>query len=404
MLETLVRHLDMIRLTVPAFALVLVAGCVGTIGNDKSGKPGGPGSPDAGNAAEQTAIADWTTMALPAMQVCTGCHNGQTAGENFLLGTTPAAQRTSLLTFAPLVINLDAPSSSRVLTKGLHNGPALTPDQSTAILTWIEAEQAAAGAGSATTLLETAQMPLSLCTGSAGSCPINSIPLDPVGATGATINFVVQALGSDPSDGIYINQLQLTSGSGGAYINHPLFVSYPAAGGDPVPDSLDRFFDININQMGAGSDVLDGGTAAFLNFTATDPISIIFIGAGPYMAGSGSGSSTTSGCQQLASFKTNAQQPLETNCFSCHGGQNAAATAGMDLTHLEATDDPTILLACDQVLTQLNLTDVANSGFFVEPNPGNTTNHPFKFNGSQTNFNTFMTAVAIWANAEKASP
>ena len=41
------------------------------------------------------------------------------------------------------VVNLDAPQSSRVLTKGLHDGPALTADQASRLLEWIQAEKAA---------------------------------------------------------------------------------------------------------------------------------------------------------------------------------------------------------------------------------------------------------------------
>lgn len=404
MLDTLVRHLDMIRLTVPLLAIVFAVGCVGTIGG-----PGtGGGDASTLTPAEAAAQADWSAKAFPAMTVCAGCHGGQVANVGFLVGANAAAARATLLAFDPQVVNTDAPQSSRILTKGLHDGPALDATSASALLEWIQLERTAVDpTGSGSTLVQTAQFQALLCSsGSAGSptCPVNHVPLDPAGAPGATIDLVVQSLGT----GIYVNQLSLVGGTAGAYIEHPLFVSYPA-GAVPKPDSLDRFFATKMDEMAGMSEQIDGGTAAFMGFSSADPLGISFKIVEPFRAdpgtGSGSGGTTTgaTGCKQLASFKTNAQPGLQANCASCHGGGDPNAKSAMDLTNINAADDPTLLLACNQVLTRINTTDVENSGFFIAPKPGDGTNHPFKFNPLAL-YTTFHDAVVIWANAEKTSP
>lgn len=403
MLETLVRHLDMIRLTVPILAIVFAAGCVGTIG----GSGGGGADASSLTPAEAAAQADWSAKAYPALSVCAGCHGGQVANVGFLVGTDAATARATLLAFDPQVVNTDAPQSSRILTKGLHDGPALDAASASALLEWIQLERAAVDPqGSGSTLVQTAQFMALICTGGAAgsdSCPINHVQLDPAGAPGATIDLVVQSLGT----GIYVNQLSLVGGTAGAYVEHPLFVSYPA-GGPPKPDSLDRYFATKLDEMAGTSEMIDGGTAAFMGFSSADPLGISFKVVEPYRAdpgtGSGSGGTTgATGCKQLASFKTNAQPGLQANCATCHAGGDPNAKSAMDLSNINAPDDASLQLACNQVLTRINTTDVENSGFFIAPKPGDGTNHPFKFN-PLTAYTTFHDAVVIWANAEKTSP
>jgi hypothetical protein len=74
------------------------------------------------------------------------------------------------------------------------------------------------------------------------------------------------------------------------------------------------------------------------------------------------------------------------------------------MSNIKATDDPTILLSCDQVYGQINFQDIENSGFFLAPNPSSSIAHPFKFNNNQTQFQSFHDPVDIWAKAEQTSP
>ncbi len=403
MLETLVRHLDMVRLSVGTLAIVALVGCTGLIENANT--TSGTDTPE-----QLMAKAKWLSEAEPQFKTnCSGCHGGSMADVAFLAGSGDLDIRTTLLGFDPQVVDLDAPESSRVLTKGLHDGPALLADQASAILDWVQAEKAAVPTDSTGPVLQTAQVSLVLCTGGvpgSATCPITHVPLDPAGLTGATIDFVPQAIGG----GLYVNELQLTGAAAGAYIEHPLFVSWPAGGADPLPDDLDRFFDVKLDVMPTTSDMIDGGTAAFVGFLATDPITIHFKVVTPYVdpngSGSGSGSDTTSGCKQLATFKTDAQPQLLANCATCHTAAgattNASAIAAMDLDGVAASDDPTILLACNQVRSRINFQTPDQSGFFIAPNPADNTNHPLKL--SATLYQSFHDAVDPWVLAEQTSP
>src|SRR5512140_2340273 len=115
MLETLFRHLDMVRLSVGAMLVLTLVSCTGLIDGGSDGL-----SPQQRKAAKL-----WKESALPALQTsCTGCHDGSRAMVGFLVGTTEAEIRDSVMKYQPPVVNTDSPGDSRILTKGLHDGPA----------------------------------------------------------------------------------------------------------------------------------------------------------------------------------------------------------------------------------------------------------------------------------------
>jgi len=386
----------MVRLSVGAVVVLALTACNGLI-------EGGDG---ALTPEQKVAMAAWTNKAYPHLQQqCVGCHSGSTAGVEFLAGGSSSAVHDALMNFSVQVVNLDAPESSRLLTKGAHAGPALTAQESSDILEWIQAERDAAGvmpdAG-----LQTGKFTPLLCTGGVpgdATCPVNHVSLDGLGLPGATIDLVAQALSQD----LYVTDLRLTASVDGVYLEHPLFVSWPADSTQPeVPDSLDRFFDVKMNEMPmAAPDPIGGGTAAFVGFMPTNQVSIHFKAIGKYMAdsGTGGGGTTQSGCRQLASFKQNAQGPLNTNCASCHAGGDANAKAAMDITGINSQDDATVQLACNQVRSRINFQDTNQSSFYIAPDPGQTTNHPFKFGGNAANFTNFKSAIDPWVQAEKTS-
>jgi len=402
MLETLVKHLNMHRFRAPVLAAFALTACSGLI----------DGSEDATLTPEETAARTaYIDKAKPVLDTyCISCHAGSDPAVAFMVGADAMAQRKSLMEFDPQVINLEAPQSSRILTKGAHSGPALTAQTSSDVLQWISAERDAAGAsGTVDTGLETAAFTPLLCTppaapGTAG-CPINYVEIGALveGWAGAKIKFVAQALSQD----LYMTNLALEGGPEGVYLEHPLFVSWPVQG-DPIPDTLDRFFSVKLNMMpGAMPEAIGGGTAAFINFTPTNQLTIHFKVVDRYRpdtgGGGGGGMMTASGCKQLASFKTNARAPLQTNCGSCHANaNNGNARGAMDIVGVASTDDAVLQNVCNQVRTRINFQDTNASGFFIAPNPAQTTNHPFKF-PAQGNFDTFKAAVDVWVQAEKTS-
>ncbi len=401
MLETLVRHLDMVRLTIAAASLLMFTACSGLIDDGGNG-----GLSD----EEIKARALFSEKAAPVIKAaCAVCHDGTRANIGFAVGTTDLEIRKSLLEYEPQVVNLEAPGSSRLLTKGIHEGPQLDAVQTSDLLEWINAERDIAPPGGVVPTLETAQFLPRICSqgpaddppGTNPDCPFNDIPLTEIGSDGSKIRFIVQALGS----GLYVTNLKLVPGSTGAFIDHPLFVSYPIDGSTPKADTIDRFFNVKMNLMpnaAAEEQQIGGGTAAFVGFFATDKLSIHFKDVKVFVPEEGGGT-VQAGCKMLPDFKANVVQPMNTNCASCHGGANANATSAMNITNITSTDDAVVLAACNEVLNRVNLVDPANSGIYLAPDPANA-NHPFKFGGNVTAYNAFKTSVDVWVQKEKTAP
>lgn len=412
MLDTLMRHLDMVRLSAAAAAVVLM-GCTGLIsGDDTSSGGGGNLTPE-----EQVARQKFKDDAYPIFStVCAACHVAM--DPTFLKGDggkeDEDAMRAALLAWTPAVVNLDAPQSSRVLVKGSHAGPPLDATQSSAILGWIQAEKDAAGATSQEVVIQTAKFTPLLCTGgTAGDvsgcttggncCPINIVKLDSNGLAGAEIDFVAQPLSSD----LYLSDIYLKGAADGVYMEHPLFVSYPATG-TPIPDTLDRFFSVKMNLAqatttpvcpGPSCDHIGAGAAAFVGFAPSNQLSISFKVLEAYHPDAGMPpASTGCGTMGFASFKTNVQPMLQGCQQQCHGGNNAGAKNAMDLSGLASTTDNT---TCLQVRIHVNFQTVAQSGVLLAPQAGQDTAHPFKLSTtSNPTIANFQTALNTWIGVE----
>lgn len=399
MLDTLLRTRNMVRLSLGALAALSLLGCSGLVdegGDDSSITP-----------EEKVARQVFLEKAKPILDSsCASCHVGMPMID-FLAGADPMAVRDRLLHFDPQVVNLEAATSSRLLTKGAHSGPALLASQASDLIEWVQAERDAANVtGGGEQSLATQPFAPLLCTGGNPgdeTCPINIVDISPLvtGWAGAQIKFVAQALGTD----LYVTNLALITGTEGVYIEHPLFVSWPNDGSQPLPDTLDRYFNVKMNLKADDAPAsIGGGTAAFINFNPQNKLTLNFKVVEKYRPEDGGGMTTTAtGCKKLAEFKTNAKGPLQTNCASCHANAgNTNARGAMDLTGIAATDDATLQNVCNQARTRVNFTDTNQSGFYIAPNPAQGTNHPFKF-PAQGNFDTFKAAVDIWVQAEKTS-
>ncbi len=396
MLDTLLKHLPMVRLSVGALAALALMGCSGLIdGGDEDVTP-----------EEQAARQLYLTKAKPVFDTtCASCHSGSDPTVAFLQGANPLEQRATLL--ASNVVNLEAAQSSRILTKGAHSGPALLASQASDLLEWISAERDAAGVtGGGDTGLETAPFTPVLCTGGNPgdpTCPITYVDISGLVPdwAGAKIKFVAQPLSQD----LYMTNLALEGGAEGVYIEHPLFVSWPVEG-DPIPDTLDRFFNVKMNMMaGEMPQPISGGTAAFINFSPNNQLTIHFKIVDRYRPDDGGmgGGTGAAGCKALAQFTANARTPLQNSCGSCHAAaNNGNARGAMDLTGIGDMNDETLQNVCNQVRTRINFQDTNASGFYIAPNPAMGTNHPFKF-GTQAQFDGFKAAVDVWVQAEKTA-
>jgi mono/diheme cytochrome c family protein len=394
MLETLFRHLDMVRLSAGAILMVALVSCTGLI----------DGGSDGLTPQQRDAATKWKSKALPVLRdQCVGCHNGSRPNIDFLSGDKDADIRTRVMTYTPAVVNLDAPGSSRLLSKGLHEGPEFNSEDLSSVLQWIQAEKGAQDSDPATAppLLATAPLMLTLCPSgtAANQCPLNHASLEmlpDIGPMlpGAEISFSAFALDT----AIYVTNLKLNGGTAGVNIEHPLFVSVPATG-DAIPDKIDRYFDVKMNEKAGGADPISGGAASFEGFLKDNMVEIHFKIVQAFKPDTTAPPSNM--CKALPLFKSNVAGLLNTNCASCHtGGGNGKGA--LDMTGVNATDDATLLIACNQVRTTVDLVTPTNSALFKAPDPGSATNHPFKFPAAT--FTSYQTSVNAWIQAEKTAP
>jgi hypothetical protein len=386
-----------------------ITGCSGLITGDDGTGGGGSNTPD-----QQIAIQKWTSDAYPIFaNVCSSCHGGSNAlAPWFVKATTPEAMRTLLLGWtSPVVVNVQAPDQSRVLLKGAHEGAqALNPTQATAILGWITAERDAANAGSGSTDVTTEKVDILPCTGGTpgvdATCPINTIGLDDDHLAGASISFVAQAYGSD----LYLSDIFLKASVDGVYLEHPLFVSWPAVG-DEIVDSLDRFSAIKLNLAattttpicpGPSCDHIGPGAAIFIGFASANKLSITFKALEPVHPGDTPPPPMGCGTNGFASFVNTMKPQLSGLCASCHGGSNTSATGAMDLTKLASTTDNN---ACLQARQHIDTTTPANSTILRPPN-GLDAAHPAQGKLTAATNPTlagFTAAVTTWATIEAAN-
>jgi len=403
MLETLFRHLDMVRLSAGALLMFAAVGCTGLVDGESDGK----------SEEQRTAQQLWENDAYPVLkEACVSCHNGSRASIDFLSGDGQDAVKARLLAYTPPVVNFDAPSSSRINSKGAHDGPALTADESVKIVGWLQAEKTAKAHDPLNPVKEIKVRvdALAMCTGglpdnAAGTCPTNHVSIAAVenagiSLPGAEISFTAQNSGG--SNSLYLTNLKLNGGTSGAHVEYPLFVSIPAQG-DPYPDQIDRFFSLKSNVGPNASDLLAGGTHLFAGFDPSRPLEIHFKIISAFKPDSGGGGGNSGLCKVLATFKTNVAQQIQTSCAAqCHSGGQAGAKGAMDTTGINSADDATLAIACAQVRTRVNLTTTDQSGLYLAPDPGSNTNHPFKFAAGA--FTTFKTSVDVWVQAEKKAP
>lgn len=228
------------------------------------------------NPKEQVALEKWVDKALPVLGTkCVMCHDGSMPMIGYLSGATDLEKRDTLIAYMPAVINMNAPQSSRMLTKGVHTGPALDAKEASDILSWIVAERDAR-----TEMPEPLRSPKvvpMLCTGGNpgdATCPINTFDLSALGVPGS-VEAVVQKLSAD----LYITNINLKPGAMGVHAVHPMFESWPAGEMTPKPDPIDRWFNVELNLAPDAvppATKIGTGEGTFVGFSPTDELSIRF--------------------------------------------------------------------------------------------------------------------------------
>ncbi len=374
-------------MTLRALTLVMLAfsatGCLGSAltGGDGGNGGGGDNGGGGGGAADMApdVVGQFYSQVAPILTpACGGCHG--------MTGTTAPAfmvaqpdMLSNLLAY-PGIIGA-TPQKSRLYMKGVHEGPAFTPDQLTVIGDWITFYNTVKGSSDAGDGKPT------IAPFTPSMTAANSIDLAPLDATlsGVKVTFDAKMVGTSIE---LVNLKVVAPASTGVHVTHPIFVIWDQ-NLNPTPDPVDSFSNLDETVFAGSSAPLGPGTLLMPNFAAGDLISVAFTLAEP-KSGSADGG-TVSGCKALTMFVNNVKPLLATNTCStnCHVGANP--TAGLKL---DATPDSTL---CANVLTEINTTTPAMSQLLLQPDPNQSNGHPQKVNP----FTNFQTAVTNWINAEK---
>ncbi|HVK77663.1 MAG TPA: hypothetical protein VM734_30370 [Kofleriaceae bacterium] len=366
---------------------LLLAACVGQLEPGTGDGDGDGAGPDAGGDDPAAAAkASFDTNVKPLMEgFCRACHGGTDALG--FLRAEPDVHTTVMMW--PGLIDLDTPSSSRVLTKGAHDGPAWTVEQAATIRSWIDLEVVARAGDDEEEVIETP-----IIDPVAG---LNTIPLDVIGLTGASVQFQAEKL----SLGLYLSEIKVVAGTGGARVVHPLFVTW--TDDVPRPDPVDSFEQLDLGVAAGQSAAVGGGLLMLVDVAPTARLSVHFRVAEPYAGmGGGGGGGQVGGCKAVPQFTTSARGPLATSCANCHAGGNAGATNATDMRQLNDMSATGQAGACGQILSRVNLANINTSGLFVAVDPAAGANHPFRFPNANA-FNTFRTSVSTWIQAEVAA-
>jgi hypothetical protein len=371
-----VRSLILIVLTATA------SGCLGSALNGDDGSGGGSGGSGGGNVDMAPDVvgkfySDVEPIITPA---CGGCHGMTgTAAPAFMMAQPDMLQ--NLLSYPGIISS--STQKSRLYMKGLHEGPAFTPDQLMTVGAWIDfynANRAIGDGGDARP---------SISPFTPSMTAMNSIDLaalDP-SISGVKVTFTAQMVGTS----IELTNIKVTTpASTGVHVVHPVFVIWDQ-NLTPTPDPVDSFSNLDETVFSGTTSALGPGTLLMPNFAAGDLISVAFVTAEAKMAG-GSDGGTTTGCKNLAMFVSNVKPLLAANNCStqCHTG--GTPTAGLKW---DTTPDAAL---CVVALTEINTTTPASSPLLQQPDPAQAGNgHPVKVNP----FTNFQTAVTAWINAEK---
>jgi mono/diheme cytochrome c family protein len=375
-----------------AAAVAGATGCLGSYSLPDAPADLGAASNDASTSADagNPGLALFNSTVKPILDGnCAACHDKDgSAGPSFL---KPVAYDT--LQAAPGMI-VETPAQSLLITKGLHEGPALSPTQSATVLAWLTLEASRLPPPKMGTSLET--MPQKPKTGA------NTVKLDQFGTdfTGTTLTFDAALLGAS----LELSNITVhCDGANGVHIVHPLFIVN--TNGTKVPDPVDSFSNLDETVAAGNSTALGPGTLFLDGVGALDQLSIAFHlieKSGASMGGNDDGGVVSNGgCKDVAGFTMNAQPKLSANCVSCHGGSNPGATGALDMSKVSDLSGAGQDAACGQILTKVNPAAAAMSAIFNETNPAGNANHPFKFNGDANAWNSFVTAASMWITTEK---
>jgi cytochrome c553 len=359
-----------------------------------SGTTAGAGG--GGGAVENAGEALFRDLEQDFFDACGACHDaGGTAGTPFLAGPD---RYVSTLSWPGIVVK--DPAASLLLTHpiagGGHLGVNIDSDGlASTLLPKVEAWLAEEAKG-------IAEPPPDVGPSIEPVTPIlgfNAIYLDALGdeLLGMAITFTAEELGDSS---LLLREIEVhPTAKLGLHLVHPLFVVYPKGAG-PDPDPIDSFSNVDQTFPAGAAGALGPGTLVLSNWQSLAKISIAFevieVKSADDPGEGGGGAGATGGCKAPDAFAESAAPALDP-CFGCHGGSNGAATGAVDMSDLKS--DPGS--ACAQVRTRVSTGDPPSSQIFITTDPDGNAAHPFKFGGSDQDFDDFKDALSAWIEAEK---
>lgn len=313
--------------------------------------------------------------------LCGGCHSVLgTNAPSFMMKTPDMLQ--NMLAYPGIIGS--SPQTSRLYMKGVHEGPAFTPDQLTVVGNWITFYNSNKPMGDGGMAAPTV-IPFAPSTTESNTIDLSA--LDPTLA-GVTVTFNAQF--DEAAKVLTLTSLDLvTPASTGVHVTHPVFFSWDQ-NLMPTPDPADSFSNLDETVMAGSTAPLGPGTFVLSGFAMGDLISVAFSKI-EATSGSTNDGGTTVGCKALSMFVSTVKPLFSANGCSaaCHVGSTPQAGVKWDTT----PDDALCLVA----LSEINPTSPAQSPLLLQPDPAQNNGHPQKVNP----FTNFQTAVTNWINAEK---
>ncbi|MBX3246624.1 MAG: hypothetical protein KF901_05520 [Myxococcales bacterium] len=324
---------------------------------------------------------------------CGACHDADRTGPAFL-----ASPSYETLFGYPAIIDLRDPTSSRLLTKGAHAGPAWPASEAERVREWIrmEAARRMGGGDEEEDVADGATEPRDIVPG------LNVVELSEAAPEleGARLTFVATRTAA----GVFLAELKVYAGEGGVRLRHPVLVTY--RGGLPEPDPVDRFNGIEVSVGAYESAPIGSGSVSLVAFPDDAQLGFLFGSIGR----SGGGGDPedpedpevpVDGCRAVAAFTAQAQPQLSAFCASCHSGGNATATSALDMTGVgNAGNADAQRRACGQVLGVINPANPSASSVWRAPDrSSDLTGHDFKF-PTTTQLDDFRAALSRWLSME----
>lgn len=194
-----------------------------------------------------------------------------------------------------------------------------------------------------------------------------SIDLTKAGIPGAKVVFNPVVQGTSLKFNDVRIQAPTTSG---VHIASPTFVVVPTKGAE----TANTTFSTTDLTAPAGGTATIGTVLYFFGFPSGAKVRIQFQKIETSTGGGGADAGSGTTCKSLTDFTNSARPALQANCVNCHGGNNANATAALDMSKLAS--DPGA--ACTQARFKVDTTNKTNSAILLAPLTGSGINHPVK--------------------------